>query len=97
MTKLEFHKLVFKVRRTLLHIDETLALADLKFKGQEGEIMSPDVADIIAAFDSATNAIASRIASLVASQGTLSAEDKQAFADEVAKLNALGAGGSVPA
>lgn len=51
--------------------------------------VSTTVAALIQQIDDATNAIAARIATLVANAG-LSADDQAAFGVEIAKLQALG-------
>lgn len=52
--------------------------------------VSPPVAALIQLFDTATDAIASRIQRLIDKQASLSEEDKAAFQGEIDKLNSLG-------
>ncbi len=53
--------------------------------------VSPEAAALIQKFDAATDAIAARIAKLVANVSPpLSADDTAAFQSEIDKLNALG-------
>lgn len=52
--------------------------------------VSPAVAALITEFDTATDAIAARIQTLINNSGTLSADDKAALQAEVDKLNLLG-------
>lgn len=91
MTKLEALLIRQQTERYLLAINQSLDMIELKEKGEQNMAVSTDVAAIISAMNDATNAIASRIAALVAAAGTLSADDKAAFATEVANLQALGA------
>lgn len=59
--------------------------------------VSPEVATLISDMDDATNQIAARIQTLINKPSvSLSAEDKQAFQDEIAKLKALGQDQSNP-
>lgn len=76
-----------KITRNLLTAAQTLEILELENPEMP---VSPDVAAVIAEFDTATNAIADRIQRLVNKQSALSAEDKAAFAAEVSKLQALG-------
>ncbi len=87
MTNLEALKLSQKIELRLLRIKHALDIFELKEKDMA---VSQAVADLIVAFDTATDKIAARIASLIANSGTLSADDKAALQAEVDKLNLLG-------
>src|SRR6266404_971980 len=88
MTKLEYLKLAHKIQRRLLVITQQLEIAELIHQGDT--MVSPEAAALIQGFDKATDNIAARIARLVASQTSLSADDKAAFQAEIDKLNLLG-------
>lgn len=90
MTNLEALLIQHKTERTLLTVRQALDVFALKEKGDADKMLHPEVADLIAKFDTATNAIAARIQGLISSQG-LSAEDKAALQTEVDNLTALGA------
>ncbi len=53
-------------------------------------MVNPDVQAILTAMDTATNQIAARIQALIDKQPALSADDKQAFQDEIDKLTEMG-------
>lgn len=90
MTKLELLLAEQRIALSLLKIQQTLDISDLIKSGEQNMPVSIDAAALISAFDVATDAIAARIAKLVASQTGLSADDKAAFQAEVDKLTALG-------
>ncbi len=92
MTVLESVKRLHQIQHNLLSLNQQLDLINL-----EGAHMavSPAVQTILDAVDAATNAIAARIAALVAGAG-LSADDKAAFQTEIDKLTALGKSDVIP-
>jgi len=87
MTNLEALTLEQCIQVRLLKITHALDRALLE---NPNMAVSPAVAQIIAEFDTATDAIAARIAKLIAASTTLSADDTAALEAEVAKLQALG-------
>jgi hypothetical protein len=88
MNRKEFVKITQRITRNLLTAAQTLEILELENPDMP---VSPDVAAVIAEFDTATNAIADRIQRLINRPNSpLSAEDKAAFSAEVVKLQALG-------
>ncbi len=88
MTNLEALRTAHCIARRLLHVEQTLDEYELKEKDMA---VSKEVADLIAKFDAATDAIAARIAKLITNiNPPLSPEDQAALQAEVDKLNTLG-------
>lgn len=87
MTNVEQLKILHRIRRTLLCIEQMLDLAEAEREAVT--MVDPKIAALCEQFDTATNAIAVRIQKLI-DAGGLSPESEAALTSEVAKLNALG-------
>lgn len=87
VTNLEALRIMQKIQRTLLCVQQTLDIQDLENKTMA---VSAPIAALITEFDTATDNIAARIQKLINNSGTLSAEDSAALQAEVDKLNLLG-------
>ena len=92
MKNLDALKILHRVQQNLLRVNQNLDLLESK----ETDLpISDDVAAVLAAVDTATTAIADRIARLLAKTG-LSAEEKAAFQVEIDKLTAMGKDDAIP-
>ncbi len=87
MTNLEALRIQHCTERKVMWIRQSLELAQLE---NPNMAVSPEVAALITKFDTATDNIAARIAKLIATSQTLSADDSAALQAEVDKLNTLG-------
>jgi hypothetical protein len=76
-----------RIQRTILCIEQMVEAA---LQENADMAVSPEVAALIAKFDTATDLIAARIQKLINASTTLSAEDQAALQSEVDKLNLLG-------
>lgn len=88
MTMLEALRVAHKIQRRLLHVNQALEISELT-EEEKAMPVSPEVAELILGFDSATDKVAARIQRLVDKSG-LSAEEKAAFQAEIDKLNLMG-------
>lgn|SRR5678816_89170 len=91
-TNLEALKILHNIQRNLLRANQDLDI----FESEDKDLpISDDVAAVLAAVDTATTAIADRIARLIAKSG-LSVEEKAAFQVEIDKLIAMGKDDVIP-
>lgn len=90
MTQLELIEKLHLLEQQFLKIEQMLRLNEINLTEKEKNLMiHPEVAALLAQFDTATNDIAARIQRLISSGG-LNAEDSAALQAEVDKLVALG-------
>jgi hypothetical protein len=89
MTQLDMLKALHRIQRVLLHITQTLDLAEASKKEGSDTMVDPKVAALITQFDNATDRIAARIQKLI-DTGSLSDDSAAALQAEVDKLNLLG-------
>ena len=88
MTNLEALKVMHRIQRRGLAVQQLLDIHDLKEEG-ENNMVDPKIAALITQFDDATDKIAARIQRLI-DAGGLSPESQAALTAEVSKLQLLG-------